>query len=84
MAYGISKHVNQLRVQAAAVTWGDHGAGVNPISPGIILTPFAREERASAGGPVYQSIIDTSAAGRVGTTVRSLQLPRTCSEWMRR
>jgi NAD(P)-dependent dehydrogenase (short-subunit alcohol dehydrogenase family) len=68
VAYGLSKRANHLRVQAAAVLWGDRGARVNSISPGIILTPLAQEEMASEGGPVYRSMIDTSAAGRVGTT----------------
>ena len=67
-AYALSKRANHLRVQAAAVTWGERGARVNSISPGIILTPLAQEEMASEGGPVYRSMIDTSAAGRVGTT----------------
>ena len=41
-AYAMSKRANHLRVQAAAVTWGDRGARINSISPGIILTPLAR------------------------------------------
>lgn len=32
-AYAVSKQANRLRVQAAAVTWGDRGARVNCISP---------------------------------------------------
>jgi NAD(P)-dependent dehydrogenase (short-subunit alcohol dehydrogenase family) len=41
---------------------------VNSISPGIILTPLAKEEMAGPGGAGYRAMIDTSAAGRVGTT----------------
>jgi NAD(P)-dependent dehydrogenase (short-subunit alcohol dehydrogenase family) len=37
-AYTISKRANALRVQAAAVEWGDRGARINSISPGIIFT----------------------------------------------
>jgi NAD(P)-dependent dehydrogenase (short-subunit alcohol dehydrogenase family) len=66
-AYALSKRANHLRVQSAAVLWGDRGARVNSISPGIILTPLAQEEMASEGGPAYRSMIETSAAGRVGT-----------------
>jgi NAD(P)-dependent dehydrogenase (short-subunit alcohol dehydrogenase family) len=47
---------------------GTSGARVNSMSPGIILIPLDQEEMASEGGPVYRSMIDTSAAGRVGTT----------------
>jgi NAD(P)-dependent dehydrogenase (short-subunit alcohol dehydrogenase family) len=66
-AYAISKQANHLRVQAAAVTWGDRGARVNCISPGIILTPLARDEMSGPGAEGYQKMIETSAAGRVGT-----------------
>jgi enoyl-[acyl-carrier-protein] reductase (NADH) len=66
--YGLSKRANHLRVQAAAVLWGDRGARVNAISPGIVLTPLAEDEMGSAVGPVCRSMIDTPAAGRVGTT----------------
>ena len=67
-AYALSKHANHLRVQAASVAWGDRGARVNSISPGIILTPLAQEEMAGEGGPGYRAMIERSAAGRVGTT----------------
>ncbi|GGR39286.1 SDR family oxidoreductase [Deinococcus ruber] len=68
VAYGVSKRANHLRVQAAAATsWGDRGARVNTISPGIILTPLARDEMNGPGGAGYQAMIKTSAAQRVGT-----------------
>jgi NAD(P)-dependent dehydrogenase (short-subunit alcohol dehydrogenase family) len=66
-AYAISKQANHLRVQAAAVPWGDRGARVNCISPGIILTPLARVEMSGPGAEGYQKMIEVSAAGRVGT-----------------
>jgi NAD(P)-dependent dehydrogenase (short-subunit alcohol dehydrogenase family) len=67
-AYALAKRANHLRVQAAAVTWGERGARINSISPGIILTPLARDEMAGPGSQGYQRMIETSAAGRVGTT----------------
>jgi NAD(P)-dependent dehydrogenase (short-subunit alcohol dehydrogenase family) len=67
-AYPLAKRANHLRVQAAAVTWGDRGARVNSISSGIILTPLAREEMTGPGAEGYQKMIETSAARRVGTT----------------
>ena len=68
VAYAVSKRANHLRVQHAAVTWGDRGARVNSISPGIILTPLAKDEMSGPGAAAYQAMIETSAAGRVGTT----------------
>ena len=41
-AYQISKRGNSLRVMAEAVRWGKRGARINPISPGIIITPSRR------------------------------------------
>ena len=67
-AYGMAKRANRVSVQAAAVTWGERDARINSISPGIILTPLAEEEMAGAGGPNYRRMIETSAAGRVGTS----------------
>ena len=66
-AYALAKRANHLRVQAASVHWGDRGARVNSISPGIILTPLAQDEMNSEGGPTYRAMIETSASGRVGT-----------------
>src|SRR5439155_1950922 len=40
-AYQLSKRANSLRVAAEAVRWGRHGARVNTISPGIVITPLA-------------------------------------------
>lgn len=66
-AYAMSRHANHLRVQAASVEWGDRGARVNSISPGIILTPLAQEEMASEGGAIVRRMIEASASARVGT-----------------
>jgi NAD(P)-dependent dehydrogenase (short-subunit alcohol dehydrogenase family) len=66
-AYQVSKRGNALRVMAEAVRWGERGARVNAISPGIIFTPLAREELAGPRGAGYRRMIDVSPAGRGGT-----------------
>jgi NAD(P)-dependent dehydrogenase (short-subunit alcohol dehydrogenase family) len=43
-AYGYAKRGNVLRVQAESLAWGERSARVNAISPGIIITPLARDE----------------------------------------
>ena len=67
-AYIVSKRANQLRVRTAAATsWGERGARINSISPGIIVTPLAYDEF-NAPGNTYQDMIDTSPARRTGTS----------------
>ncbi len=67
IAYIASKRANHLRVRtAAATTWGDRGARINTISPGIIVTPLAYDEF-KAAGEGYQKMIDASPMKRVGT-----------------
>jgi NAD(P)-dependent dehydrogenase (short-subunit alcohol dehydrogenase family) len=66
-AYQVSKRGNSLRVMAEAVRWGKRGARVNTISPGIIMTPLAKDELRGPRGEGYRRMIEVSAAGRVGT-----------------
>ena len=66
-AYQISKRGNSLRVMAEAVRWGKRGARINTISPGIIVTPLAKDELEGPRGPGYRRMIELSAAGRAGT-----------------
>ncbi len=66
-AYQISKRGNALRVLAEAVRWGERGARINTISPGIIITPLARDELTGPRGEGYRHMIEISAAGRAGT-----------------
>ena len=66
-AYQLSKRGNSLRVMAEAVRWGERGARINTISPGIIMTPLARDELTGPRGEGYQRMITLSAAGRAGT-----------------
>ena len=65
VAYGLSKRANHLRVQAASLTWGERGARVNSISPGIIATRMAQHEMASPIGAGYRAMIEASPAKRV-------------------
>src|SRR5512143_1951868 len=66
-AYQLSKRGNSLRVMAEAVRWGKRGARINTISPGIIMTPLAKDELTGPRGAGYRRMIELSAAGRVGT-----------------
>lgn len=66
-AYQISKRGNSLRVMAEAVRWGKRGARVNTISPGIIITPLAKDELNGPRGAGYRRMIELSAVGRAGT-----------------
>jgi NAD(P)-dependent dehydrogenase (short-subunit alcohol dehydrogenase family) len=66
-AYQISKRGNSLRVMAEAVRWGKHGARVNTISPGIVMTPLAKDELGGPRGAGYRRMIEGSPVGRAGT-----------------
>jgi NAD(P)-dependent dehydrogenase (short-subunit alcohol dehydrogenase family) len=66
-AYGIAKKANHLRVQAASLSWGERGARVNSISPGIIATPLAQHEMASESGPIYRAMIEASPSKRMAS-----------------
>lgn len=66
-AYQLAKRGNSLRVMAEAVRWGKRGARVNTISPGIIITPLAKDELSGPRGEGYRRMIELSAAGRAGT-----------------
>ncbi|MDO7929906.1 SDR family oxidoreductase [Pseudomonas sp. KFB-139] len=66
-AYQLSKRGNSLRVMAEAVRWGKCGARVNTISPGIIITPLAKDELSGPRGEGYRRMIDLCPSGRAGT-----------------
>jgi len=66
-AYQLAKRGNSLRVMAEAVRWGKRGARLNTISPGIIITPLAKDELNGPRGAGYRRMIEVSAAGRAGT-----------------
>lgn len=65
-AYGISKAANILRVQACARSYGEKGARINSISPGIIHTPLGKQELEGPSRQAMQSMISNSALQRHG------------------
>jgi len=56
-----------LRVLAEAVRWGRRGARLNTISPGIIITPLAKDELTGPRGAGYRRMIEGCPVGRAGT-----------------
>ncbi|AMH43313.1 MULTISPECIES: SDR family oxidoreductase [Burkholderiaceae] len=66
-AYQLSKRGNSLRVMYEALRWGERGARVNTISPGIIVTPLAKDELTGPRGAGYRRMIDGCPAKRAGT-----------------
>ena len=66
-AYQLSKRGNALRVMFEAVRWGKRGARVNTISPGIIITPLAKDELSGPRGEGYRRMIDGCPTKRAGT-----------------
>jgi len=65
--YCIAKRVNQLRVEQAATAWGQKGARVLSISPGVISTPMSRKEIEQGAGDAMQQQLDLSPIHRMGT-----------------
>lgn len=66
-AYQMAKRCNVNRVMAEAVKWGERGARVNSISPGIIVTPLALDEFNGPRGDFYKNMFAKCPAGRPGT-----------------
>jgi len=66
-AYQLSKRGNALRVMAEAVRWGRRGARVNTISPGIVITPLAKDELTGPRGAGYRHMIEQCPVGRAAT-----------------
>ena len=66
-AYQLAKRCNEKRVMAEAVRWGERGARINSISPGIIVTPLAIDEFNGPRGEFYKNMFARCPAGRPGT-----------------
>ncbi|ANK13923.1 SDR family oxidoreductase [Erythrobacter neustonensis] len=67
IAYMVAKRANILRVQAEAMHWGERGARVNAISPGIVVTPLAAHELASPSGDIFRAMVAASPAKRMAS-----------------
>lgn len=66
-AYQIAKRSNEKRVMAEAVKWGQRGARLNAIAPGIVVTPLALDEFNGPRGDFYKNMFANCPAGRPGT-----------------
>lgn len=66
-AYQMAKRCNEKRVMVEAVKWGERGARINSISPGIIVTPLAIDEFNGPRGDFYKNMFAKCPAGRPGT-----------------
>lgn len=65
-AYQISKRGNGLRVKAESNHWAERGARLNSISPGIIMTPLAKDELTGERADFYNNMLNNIPAKRVG------------------
>ena len=66
-AYQLAKRCNEKRVMAQAVAWGERGARLNAVAPGIIVTPLALDEFNGPRGDFYKNMFAKCPAGRPGT-----------------
>lgn len=55
-AYQLAKRCNEKRVMYEAWRWGERGARLNSISPGIIVTPLAVDEFNGPRGDFYKNM----------------------------
>lgn len=66
-AYQMAKRCNEKRVMAECVKWGERGARLNDIAPGIIVTPLAIDEFNGPRGDFYKNMFAKCPAGRPDT-----------------
>ena len=66
-AYQMAKRCNEKRVMAECIRWGERGARLNDIAPGIIVTPLAIDEFNGPRGDFYKNMFAKCPAGRPGT-----------------
>ena len=66
-AYQMAKRCNEKRVMYECVKWGERGARLNDIAPGIIVTPLAIDEFNGPRGDFYKNMFAKCPAGRPGT-----------------
>ena len=63
-AYQLAKRCNEKRVMYECVRWGERGARLNDIAPGIIVTPLAIDEFNGPRGDFYKNMFAKCPAGR--------------------
>lgn len=66
-AYQMAKRCNEKRVMFESIRWGERGARLNDIAPGIIVTPLAIDEFNGPRGDFYKNMFAKCPAGRPGT-----------------
>ena len=66
-AYQLAKRCNEKRVMAECIKWGQRGARLNDIAPGIIVTPLAIDEFNGPRGDFYKNMFAKCPAGCPGT-----------------
>ena len=66
-AYQLAKRCIVKRVMYEACRWGEKGARINSISPGIIVTPLALDEFNGPRGDFYKNMFANCPSGRPGT-----------------
>ena len=66
-AYQLAKRCNEKRVMSESVKWGERGARINAVAPGIIVTPLAIDEFNGIRGDFYKNMFAKCPAGRAGT-----------------
>ena len=66
-AYQMAKRCNEKRVMYECVRWGERGARLNDIAPGIIVTPLAVDEFNGPRGDFYKNMFAKCPARRPGT-----------------
>lgn len=66
-AYQLAKRCNEKRVMAESVKWGEKGARINAIAPGIVVTPLAIDEFNGLRGDFYKNMFASCPAGRPAT-----------------
>ena len=66
-AYQLAKRCNVKRVMYESCRWGEKGARINSISPGIIVTPLALDEFNGPRGDFYKNMFANCPSGRPGT-----------------
>lgn len=79
-AYQLAKRCNEKRVMAQSVKWGEKGARINAIAPGIVVTPLAIDEFNGPRGDFYKNMFASCPAGRPANSRRNCQCSRIIDE----